>query len=485
VRNFLQGHGLVFNTGECIEGYTNLGHVLAVIVLGAAGLDLVTAARILGVAGGIAAVVFGPAVILPDSRGQALQRSIARLLLLSNFFFVYLSYTGMETGLYIGLICIMCFVFKNSGDHAGYRVGALAGSLFVVRPDGALFGLALFGLAAVSHGARRVVSMPGPWVWIIIVLAVEAFRFFYYGELVPNTALIKGLGSTEASSTLPWYGLVGDDVVEMLAQSGGVAAVFFAFVALLCRPKDDRVWLAVVMCAATVTFAIYAGGDWMLGYRFLLPLLPFYFSLVAIGIVEVLAALRGRTPVVLTRYAFLGTILIVAISSWSIGLEFHQHGDQYPNTHMTSRYMVPAAKWIAAHYPADYQVTAAAIGSLGYHSNLTIIDTIGLTDSHIARLRADRTEVEAYIHERNPELALVNAAYNEPFERNLYGRMYRIERYFRRGIERPWLLYVREDIPLAAAADPEPPVGSNAPMRRMLQKEIPPDLLRSPATVDR
>ena len=52
----LEGHGLTWTDGEAVEGYSNLLWVLACAGLGWLGMDLVHAARALGLAGGIAAV---------------------------------------------------------------------------------------------------------------------------------------------------------------------------------------------------------------------------------------------------------------------------------------------------------------------------------------------------------------------------------------------------------------------------------------------
>src|SRR5215475_10581375 len=53
---FLQGHGLTWNDGEVVEGYTNLLWVLACAFLGKVGLPLVWAPRVLGWAGMLAAI---------------------------------------------------------------------------------------------------------------------------------------------------------------------------------------------------------------------------------------------------------------------------------------------------------------------------------------------------------------------------------------------------------------------------------------------
>ena len=53
VRNMLDGHGLVYNTGERVEGYTNF--LWAMLVAGPAwlGADIVWTARILGLLSGV------------------------------------------------------------------------------------------------------------------------------------------------------------------------------------------------------------------------------------------------------------------------------------------------------------------------------------------------------------------------------------------------------------------------------------------------
>lgn len=140
-RNLLEGHGLVYNPGEVVEGVTNLGQVIAVAALGALGLDLTLAARLLGLAGALVAAVFGPAALLPEP-AQRPERSIARLLLLANFSFVYMAVTGLETVLYTGLVCLSAYVIERNERRVDWHAGLLLGLLFSVRPDGALMGAA-------------------------------------------------------------------------------------------------------------------------------------------------------------------------------------------------------------------------------------------------------------------------------------------------------------------------------------------------------
>jgi tetratricopeptide (TPR) repeat protein len=52
VKNFLNGHGLVFNPGERVEGYTNFLWIILLSLFAKLGLDMIIASKILGVASG-------------------------------------------------------------------------------------------------------------------------------------------------------------------------------------------------------------------------------------------------------------------------------------------------------------------------------------------------------------------------------------------------------------------------------------------------
>ena len=56
-RNLVQGEGLVFNPGERVEGFTSMLWTLLLSLFGLIGLDLLVAARILGVVAGLATII--------------------------------------------------------------------------------------------------------------------------------------------------------------------------------------------------------------------------------------------------------------------------------------------------------------------------------------------------------------------------------------------------------------------------------------------
>lgn len=444
-RNLLEAGALEYNPGERVEGYTNLGFVLACAVLARlTTLDLLLVARLLGLFGAALAVWCGPALVSPKAQEQALERAVARLLLLANFAFVYFAWTGMETGLATGLLCAAGCRFVRAGCRFELVTGLLSAAAFAVRPELLAVGGVLGIVALCSHGFVATLRATGAWLWVLAVAAIEAWRWAYYGALSPNTARVKGLLAA-GSGGIPWYGTIGDDAQDCLMQSGGAVGLLLVMVALAGMRDRRRLAVTLGLGAAVVAFAVYAGGDWMLGYRYLQPALPLYLALLASGGVTVWRLCRAHWPRRLAVPAGLASLAVLAISLWSCGLQFRWERGQYPQFVMTSTDMERAARWLAAHYASDTQIMCGRIGALGFYSRLRVIDLFGLTDATIAAAGRQRARVEAYLRERRPELLLANGRPGVPPapEWNEFGIPYEFVRAFPQGSEHTWLLYER------------------------------------------
>jgi arabinofuranosyltransferase len=98
VANYLNGHGLVYNIGERIEGITNFGWTVFMMFLGVLGADYIWWSKVLG-------VLFGAGVIVVAfSLGEKLfgregwpYTAVATLLLGANQSLAYWSTSGLET----------------------------------------------------------------------------------------------------------------------------------------------------------------------------------------------------------------------------------------------------------------------------------------------------------------------------------------------------------------------------------------------------
>ena len=83
-QRLLDGNGLTWTDGERVEGYSNLLWVLATALLGKLGLDLVTAARVLGAICTLLTFWLLARMLRPDSWGRCTLAALPPLLLAAS-----------------------------------------------------------------------------------------------------------------------------------------------------------------------------------------------------------------------------------------------------------------------------------------------------------------------------------------------------------------------------------------------------------------
>ena len=210
VRNLLEGHGLVFNPGEYVEGYSNFLWVLELAAIWwALGVAPEHAAPWLSVAftaGTIAAMLWWIARLpLLCHRGLVAWMALG-LVCASATFAVWTSGGGLETRQFTFFIvlAVMCLsLYRDS------RRGLLAASLSLAaaaltRPEGPLLAAPCFGWFVIQRMAdtgrrnpdwRRLICLAAPFV--VLVGAHFLWRYSYYGEWLPNTYYAKHVR--------PWY----------------------------------------------------------------------------------------------------------------------------------------------------------------------------------------------------------------------------------------------------------------------------------------
>ena len=98
--NLLAGHGLVYNPGERVEGFSNLLWVLLIAALWGPGIDPVAASKVLGILSGLLAVVLAIDTLkrIGTSRPGII---LAALMLSLDTGLVYYSVSGLETSLFV------------------------------------------------------------------------------------------------------------------------------------------------------------------------------------------------------------------------------------------------------------------------------------------------------------------------------------------------------------------------------------------------
>ena len=350
-RNLIEGHGLVFNIGERVEGYSNfLWTIELAAIWRALGIPPEDAAPWLSTAftvGTIATMIWWVAR-LPylQHRNLVIWMSLG-LLCSSATFAVWTSAGGLETRqftFFIVLAVVLLTTYRNN------RPGLLAASTSLAlasltRPEGSLIAASCFAWYALqciaapadairedapssatpgaflAHHLVRIRSLaariPGrDLLCLIAPFAVIAgahllFRFAYYGEWLPNTYYAKYTG--------PWYDMGILYLTAAALDTGLYLLLPLAGVGIWSRWRAHRGDLAFVlplMCIIPhMRYLTQIGGD-SFEYR---PL-DFYWPLLAVpaaaGIVWLggAIALRARR----SRAFAWGKGVVASSTAWAL-----------------------------------------------------------------------------------------------------------------------------------------------------------------------
>ena len=285
-RNLLEGHGLVFNPGEYVEGYSNFLWTLELAFLWALfGLRPEYVAPWLSVActvGTIATMLWW-VVRTPRLQERGIVAWMALGLVCSSATFAVWTSGGLETRQFTFFI-VLGVVSRALYRHS--RWGLLTTSLCLTaaaytRPEGPLVAACCFAWFAIQHFLtnrrlpwRELGILVGPFV--LLVAAHYLFRYSYYGEWLPNTYYAKYVR--------PWHDAGFRYLIAAALETG-----LYLFLPLACLALWTRWWSyrdgtygLVLLCVAVhMAYVMRIGGD-MLEYR---PL-DFYWPLLAVPVAE-------------------------------------------------------------------------------------------------------------------------------------------------------------------------------------------------------
>jgi len=430
--NWVHGHGLVWNPGERVEGFTNPLWTFLV----AGGLTLGFTAPALGFAFGLAsglALLVGTGWLArgwlePDVRWLA---PLAPGVLAAFGAFAFWSTAGMETSLHAALA--MGAIIAAAGSRRGWMVLLLA-CLTWTRMDGALLAAVLLAFDAWPRRGSIAGLRPGLAYAVCVAVGI-GLRLAYYGTWLPNTYWAK-VGGTPIG-----YGL--DYASDFL--SGGAALLLPAAAFAVWRVPAVRP-VAVWMVLHTL-YVVRVGGDAFAFSRFLLgvlaplcvlavvglgkaleqrpfvawalaPTLPLAAVIAVFGRLPIGALVLGvpvwlawewgrlrpdadamRTPVV-AGAALVGAALWLVVSGGPGGVAearstAHRNvalAEQWRYADRMEALQRRRADKLNAETPRPKLVATGAIGSLGFHSRLPVLDVLGLTEPHIARAVVTDTE---------------------------------------------------------------------------------------------
>jgi len=475
-QNLARGHGLVFNPGERVEGYSNLLYVLLLTLFSSTPHPVPPP-----VGGGegccqalLRHLAVGPDAVYPVSVALNLlfaagawalfsrlaarrldpPRAGAAVLLFGLCPVLWLwTASGMETPLVL-LLQIAVWMLVDGAARGGAAppagLAAVVALCVLARADGFVVP-AFAALYLVAVGRRRDALVAAAALGVTMAALVGG-RLAYYGFPLPNTyyAKVSGpLGERLLQGTLQLLGI---------GLHAGLLPHLAALVVAAPSPsplpegegKEERRRIyrfEVVLGLGWLAYWIYVGGD-VFAERMLLILFP-------IGILLLLDPslfpLAGRSALVTACVTALFQLLPLAIDT-----RFGYALDRYDR-------WVTVGRHLAQERYAGRLLAVDAAGKIPFYSGLPAIDMLGLNDVHIAHLPARYFEAghnkydPDYVLSRRPDLI---ADWIDP-QRNLRFGLTRA-RYERAGYRLAALVFTRKhpgDAPALLEIGEDAPAG--------------------------
>lgn len=445
-RNFMEGNGLVFNVGERVEGYTNFLWVLEIASLWKLfGLTPEIGSRLLsyGATVGTYVLVLLWAMDSPFRRERLIVAWWAMVCLALNRSFAVWGSSGLETRQFTFFIVLAFYLFQFREQKPKIVLGSAMAfaAAAMTRPEGVqVWAVFCFChvLEALARQRLRVDFVLYLASFLVPVLLHFCFRYFYYGDWLPNTYYAKFVR--------PWPEAGFNYFTLATLENGLYLWVPLAVVGCFARLRlsgDSCHAIYLLVIAAYCAAMGRVGGD-----HFEFRLLDFFWPFLALSAVEgayylVFRLRKSPKNFGLGSRFLAGAVLIVPLTymgstQWarycaSYGLEtrdetFHlapkltvesfptafllpgmdkiattynaslaycvEHDIALSQTEHKVFWQLGVDRWFPYHdalavapLPDDLVAAYPSIGVYSYSlRGLEIVDTLGLTDAYVARL---------------------------------------------------------------------------------------------------
>ncbi len=365
-RNLVEGHGLVFNAGERVEGYSNPLWTLMLAALHLLGVGEAKVSLLPKLANGVAVAATALGAVRIASLLAPRAARAAPLLVFTvivSIDVLFWAFQGFETTVLTALFTLGTAEALRDEPRSVALVAAI-GLLPLVRSDAYHLLAALALLLFLRHGVTRRTCAIVALALVVPVVHV-VWRRAYYGEWLPNTYYLKVVGLGDRTRRAAGYA----------ARFGGRYAVplVLAGVAFFLRRDRVRAWVLVAV-AACLLHVLATGGDVFGNLRYFAPIVPLLLASAFAIASELSDDAQRYAPWALTACLWLsaGTHDPHSLAS---GNGFVEES-------------VVAGVAIARHARPDATIAVVAAGAVSYFGRRHAIDTLGKTDREIARMAA-------------------------------------------------------------------------------------------------
>jgi len=370
VANYLNGHGLVFNIGERIEGFTNFAWTIYLLAAGVLHANYILISKITGFLCGLGVVwltyLIARRVFGEDHHWYAIG---ALWLTAANQSLAYWSPAGLETAAFSLATSAALYWYLKRDYLLVFALVTAVG----LRPEGAVVTAILLGIETIENRRWPVFTGRCALAALLWSLPMVGFKILYYGSILPNPFYAKTSfdllqlrnGLEYAARFLGHYGFYGFGL-----------AVPLLFLRRLGK-QARAVWLFALAYAA---YIVLIGGDVLKVHRFFIPLAG-PSALLLVFALKLLVDLKPSLR--LNRLAPLVVAAMLALTLW-LPLDYTSRYSEAERGLVTK--MAFMADQIRNSDSTDFSVAVSTIGSFSYELiGHDVIDMLGLTDSVIAR----------------------------------------------------------------------------------------------------
>lgn len=342
-----------------------------------------------------------------------------------NTSFVTWTISGLENPLYLLLIVTLfrLIYMQIYRDLLDYRLtsatGFTTGLIALTRPDGIVFSVIFILLAGWFIFQKRFAwkNMITHICLYLVALGVVyggylMFRYFYFGDLLPNTYLVKGGPTIETVLRILTFApeirekllsLVSGLIISNNLLTSLLIFSFFFIVVFLLKTRKFTAELTLLLLFLLTSLFIYLllPLDWMPEFRFATP---FIFFVYLFGFMT----LNGVIESLQLNAKHCGTISIIGIyiliaCSFSIYIPRTKAMIEKPVASLESvaGYFGYGYNYFAERLKIDYNQASILVPDVGgayYYSKMKVYDLGGLTDKTIAEtLGKDSERLHNYV----------------------------------------------------------------------------------------
>ncbi len=398
------GHGLVWNIGgPHTEGFTNLLFVLLLAVARWITSDLLAASQIIGLASTV-----GAGLIIYSIATEARDKQ-AGLLALVFFWITPLTWinamSGMETSLFV-MLCALAILLALRNQYVAASAMAFLATL--TRPEGALLGVIIFiagvRFESLPRGSIRRTLKGTPTIGsatkstatkaalaFVIGLAVYAlWKWWYFGELLPNSFYVKVLSSSRAMFPgLQYVRLFVMSALVLIALSFGVRGW-----------RTPAIMIAGLWAISLLAFYIFVLPLEGLYDRFLWPAFSMLCITAAVGARD-FSMRRKLRPFVIVATLAIGIQFTVSILSPRTKQSLAAHEEIWD----ASMNPIVRELRLLPHFDS-LRLAYGDAGYVVYKSGIHHIDLFGLNDTRIAHAHSIAMR-EAIVQSERPDILLL------------------------------------------------------------------------------